>query len=670
MRLGSIRTKLLTAFIGVACLALAVGVVALRAMAHLDRDMHEVTDVRLPSLAGLAKVRSSWLTITLQTNRAAGALARGDKAAVEAARKRRVIALDALASGWRAYEPLPQTKEEAARWSEFTAAYQDWRATNEAVWRAIDAEDADASNALLASKVQQTLDATTPPLTRLFEIQNEVSDAARASSVAAAERARAIVVATIVLAFVAAVAVGVVLTLAITRPLEAMARAAKAISVGDVEQRVVHASTDEVGDLADAFRAMSDYIRGTTHAAETLSRGDVHVVVTPRSPHDVLSRAVGRMAATVAAMVGDTKRLIAAARAGRLDERGDASQYEGAYAEVVTGTNEMMEAVRQPIHAIVAVVKRLAARDLTARVDGDYEGDYGVTTRALDEACEMLAASMQQVRVASEQAASATCQVASTSQTIAQGASEQAAAIEETTSALTAIAAATKRNAASARNADALARQASGASSAGARHVEAMRASMAEIRAASESTATIIRDINDIAFQTNLLALNAAVEAARAGESGRGFAVVAEEVRSLALRAKQAASRTEALIARSLELTKDGEALSTEVEGDLASIVGTVAEVTTRVSEIASASDEQARGVSEVESALAQMAQATQQAAASSEETSSAAEELSGQSRELAGLVARFVIGDEDRRANNVRVLRPAPRLGLVRTST
>jgi methyl-accepting chemotaxis protein len=313
--------------------------------------------------------------------------------------------------------------------------------------------------------------------------------------------------------------------------------------------------------------------------------------------------------------------------------------------------------VSGPLKAANATLTRLAARDLTARADGDFRGDYARMMRLLNQASESLEESLLQVSATSEQVATASSQIAGSSQSVAQGASEQASALEETSSALVQMSATTKLTAENARHASGLAAGAREASEAGGLAVAEMNQAMNRIRSAAEGTAAIIRDINDIAFQTNLLALNAAVEAARAGEAGRGFAVVAEEVRNLALRCKEAAKKTESLIGESVDLSEQGEALSNRVSGKLGEIVTAVGKVSEIVSGIAQASQEQADGIEQSNKAMSQMDQVTQQAAANSEETSSAAEELAGQAHELAALVARFQLtGQEQARGNEVQI--------------
>jgi len=118
--------------------------------------------------------------------------------------------------------------------------------------------------------------------------------------------------------------------------------------------------------------------------------------------------------------------------------------------------------------------------------------------------------------------------------------------------------------------------------------------------------------------------------------------VVAEEVRSLALRSKEAANKTEELIRQSVREAGEGAATARHVGEKLSQIVGGVSKVTDIVAEIAATSKEQASGIDRVNTAMGQMNTVTQQNAASSEESSSTAEELSAQAAELESLVATF----------------------------
>jgi len=165
---------------------------------------------------------------------------------------------------------------------------------------------------------------------------------------------------------------------------------------------------------------------------------------------------------------------------------------------------------------------------------------------------------------------------------------------------------------------------------------------MAQIRASAESTSQIIRDINEIAFQTNLLALNAAVEAARAGEAGRGFAVVAEEVRSLALRSKAAASKTEQLIRESVRQAEAGAGTAQSVAAQLQEIVRGIAEVSEIVSRIAVDTGGQAGQFTALSGALDEVSRVATVNGAVSEESTVTAERLSGEASSLESLVGSF----------------------------
>ncbi len=346
--------------------------------------------------------------------------------------------------------------------------------------------------------------------------------------------------------------------------------------------------------------------------------------------------------ANLQGVVRQVRQLAGAAVEGRLSARADASHFRGDWAVLLQDLNRTLEALAAPVDEATRVLEQLAGRDLRARSSGRYRGDHARIQVALNASAAALQDALSQVSAAVERVSGAATQIAGSSQALADGASEQAAALQEATASMESVAGRTRETAEGTRQASGLAEAARGAATQGAGAVDQLQGAMVNIRRAAEGTGQIIKDVSDIAFQTNLLALNAAVEAARAGDAGKGFAVVAGEVRSLALRAKEAAAKTEVLIRESVRQAAEGEAAAGQVAARLSEIVEGVTRVDAVVGEIACTAAQQAEGLQQVKATLAEVDRVTQQNAAGAEQSSSTASELSGQAEELAAMVATF----------------------------
>jgi methyl-accepting chemotaxis protein len=422
-----------------------------------------------------------------------------------------------------------------------------------------------------------------------------------------------------------------------------------------------------LGTRADAsrhhgdFRRVIDGMNGTLDALlkpigvaadilEKISRGEVPDRIQEGFPGDLrrLEESLARCAASVKRMVSDAEALAESGVAGRLDARAKAELHHGDFRRIIEGVNRTLDAFLAPVEEASRVMAQLAGRDLRARMTGDYQGGHAKMKSSLNAAAAALHDALVQVAIAVDQVSSAAAQIASSSQAVASGASEQASSLEATAVAVERVSEMTRHAATHAQQASSLANAARGAAGEGTSAMEQMQVAMGKIRVSAAGTSQIIRDINEIAFQTNLLALNAAVEAARAGDAGRGFAVVAEEVRSLALRSKEAAQKTESLIRDSVQQAGEGEVRSRHVSQRLGEIAVGVAKVSEIVGEIAATAREQTSGIDQVHASTGEMDKVTQQNAASAEESSSAASELSAQAEELAAMVGSFRIDRTD----------------------
>jgi PAS domain S-box-containing protein len=298
------------------------------------------------------------------------------------------------------------------------------------------------------------------------------------------------------------------------------------------------------------------------------------------------------------------------------------------------------------VKAICEVMESAAGKDLSKRVQVELDGDLGILKESINRCLNELDNALSQVAVGTEQVTSAAGQISQGSQTLSESASKQASSLEEFSSSLQEMAAMSKQNTDNAKEARLLSEAARTSSQKGAHSMKQLSESIDKIKASSDSTAKILKTIDEIAFQTNLLALNAAVEAARAGEAGKGFAVVAEEVRNLAMRSAEAAKSTANLIEDSVNNAQEGVMTNQEVRKNLEEINLQIQKVGEMMGEIAAASDQQNEGVQQLNTAMEHMNLTTQEVAANAEESASAAEELSSQAEEMRHLVFSFQLAD------------------------
>ncbi|MCU0616496.1 MAG: methyl-accepting chemotaxis protein [Gemmatimonadaceae bacterium] len=486
----------------------------------------------------------------------------------------------------------------------------------------------------------------------LAQTLKERREAREAAIAAAFDRARAQQrtaligsAAVLVVALVALAVLAIGTLRSVLGALGQLSHAASEIARGRIEQRIDHTSKDEIGALADAFRSMVAYIGDIAHAADRLAVGDLtSATVTPRSEHDVLSRNVNRVSEALRTVMGEVSSTIEAVQAGSLTHRGSAAGVQGAYADVITGTNGMLDAVNAPVDEARAVLAKVAQRDLSVRVNGDYKGDHAAIKESLNAALANIGEAFASLTTAVAQVNSAATEIGEGSQELASGASDQAGAIDQVSNRLTVVGERTKASAADAHEARAAMERARTDTVQGVERMQALAEAVNDIKRSADSTAKIVKTIDEIAFQTNLLALNAAVEAARAGDAGKGFAVVADEVRSLAIRAADAARSTAALIEESVQKTEAGVALNEGVRRRLEEIRTGVERASNMMANIADGAREQEAELGEVTVAISQIAQLTQRVAANAEESASAAAELQAQAGEMHEMASQFTV--------------------------
>ncbi|MET7141655.1 methyl-accepting chemotaxis protein [Xanthomonas sp. PPL139] len=403
---------------------------------------------------------------------------------------------------------------------------------------------------------------------------------------------------------------------------------------GELSKGINTMMFEHLDAIVDAIGVLNEYANGDL-------RRDARRLPGSRA---VLHESMDAAKASLLAINTEIKRLAAAAAAGDFSARGDAAYFQHDFRLMVQDLNAMMEVSDHNLGKLSALLQSIAAGDLTARMEGEFQGVFATMRDDANATADQLTGIVGRIQTAAVSINAAATEIAAGNDDLSRRTEQQAASLEETAASMEELTSTVKQNAEHARQANQLAVGAASVASQGGSVVGQVVATMSGIEAASKKIADIISVIDGIAFQTNILALNAAVEAARAGDQGRGFAVVASEVRTLAQRSASAAKEIKGLIDDSVTRVAEGSVLVDQAGRTMSEIVASVQRVTDIMGEISAASQEQSAGIEQVNQTVVQMDETTQQNAALVEEATAAARSMEEQAGQLTSTVALFKI--------------------------
>ncbi|MFQ5675915.1 MAG: HAMP domain-containing protein [bacterium] len=191
---------------------------------------------------------------------------------------------------------------------------------------------------------------------------------------------------TLILSFVITV-VFVILTVVIantiSKPIDTITSLSEKLAHGDLNQDISINRGDEIGSLADSFREMIKSQKDKAEVANQIAQGNLSIDVEAKSAEDVLGQAMITMKESLNRMLRELQTTIDAQKSGDIDARCRPEKFKGAYADLLNGVNDTLDAVIHPLSEGIDILHEYAVGDLQKEMR-DLPGKQFILTDGLN----------------------------------------------------------------------------------------------------------------------------------------------------------------------------------------------------------------------------------------------------------------------------------------------
>ena len=122
----------------------------------------------------------------------------------------------------------------------------------------------------------------------------------------------------------------------------------------------------------------------------SMGRIDELIAQTYKGDHEKMKQAVNNVAVVLQSLQKELARLTDASNQGQLSERGKPDQFQGAYAGIVKGVNEMLDAILLPIGEGNRILAQISNGKIDELIAQTYKGDHEKMKQAINNVATAL----------------------------------------------------------------------------------------------------------------------------------------------------------------------------------------------------------------------------------------------------------------------------------------